>query len=265
MYLNHFGLKHSPLGKESPINEADEQFCRLKAGFNRLLSAPGIGVLTGESGVGKTAALRHLTLELNPHRYESYYLPETPFSNFDVYRQISQLFGLAPAHRFAQLWRDIKGHIKMQAENRGPLPILIIDEAQNLPVDFFKSFPSFMNFDFDAKDLLTVWLVGDSSLAGTLKRNGYTALASRIQFRLIWQPCFDQQKFKELLTSAFKNAGAQEKLISDSGIELIRLASGGRARLANRILNDSMDLAMQNNAHHLSDDCLQEAIQAINS
>ncbi|WP_420824625.1 hypothetical protein [Thiorhodococcus mannitoliphagus] len=38
-----------------------------------------MGLLTGEAGVGKTAALRRLTQALNPHRYEVIYLAETDF------------------------------------------------------------------------------------------------------------------------------------------------------------------------------------------
>ena len=45
--------------------------------FQWLLDSPGIGVLTGEAGVGKTAALRKLTQALNPHRYQVVYSPET--------------------------------------------------------------------------------------------------------------------------------------------------------------------------------------------
>lgn len=32
---------------------------------------PGFGLLTGEAGVGKTAALRLVTAQLNPHRYHA--------------------------------------------------------------------------------------------------------------------------------------------------------------------------------------------------
>ena len=34
-----------------------------------MLKAPGLELLTGEPGVGKTAALRGLTRALNPHRF----------------------------------------------------------------------------------------------------------------------------------------------------------------------------------------------------
>ena len=41
------------------------------------------------------------------------------------------------------------------------------DEAQNLPPEFFRDFPAFLNFAFDLRDLISVWLVGHPCLAQT--------------------------------------------------------------------------------------------------
>ncbi len=62
--------------------------------FQWLLQSPGIGLLTGEAGVGKTAALRHLTHGLNPHRYQTIYLAETDFGSTDLYRSLALELGL---------------------------------------------------------------------------------------------------------------------------------------------------------------------------
>ena len=70
MYLQHFGLTHAPLGKNTSELWVNSHLTQIKGNFNRLLQAPGIGLLTGEPGVGKTAALRSATQELNPHLYQ---------------------------------------------------------------------------------------------------------------------------------------------------------------------------------------------------
>ena len=170
MIQEYFGLKHIPLAKNGPFLMENPSFCVLKERFHRLLEHPGIGLLTGEAGVGKTACLRHLCASLNPHQYEVIYLAETQFSRFDVYRQIAQNFGLDPHYRFAQLWRDIKNHIRERVENKSSMPILILDESQNLPPSFFQSLPSFLNFNFDSQDMLIVWLVGHPELVHILNR-----------------------------------------------------------------------------------------------
>ena len=50
-------------------------------------------------------------------------------------------------------------------------PLWIIDEAQNLPREFFRDFPAFLNFALrPQRDLITVWLVGHPTLAQLLER-----------------------------------------------------------------------------------------------
>ena len=68
MVLQHFGLKHDPLGKAQSELWDDGTLARLNQRFTWLLESPGVGLLTGEAGVGKTAALRQLTQALNPVR-----------------------------------------------------------------------------------------------------------------------------------------------------------------------------------------------------
>jgi type II secretory pathway predicted ATPase ExeA len=160
MYQQHFGLKHAPLGKQTPELWDDGTLSTLQDRFQWLLESPGVGLLTGAAGVGKTAALRQLTHELNPHRYQVIYLAETDFGRLDLYRGLALALGVEPAYRRAQLWRDIKARIQELADGKQILPLWIIDEAQNLPTEFFCDFPAFLNFAFDSRDLMTVWLVG---------------------------------------------------------------------------------------------------------
>jgi len=97
------------------------------------------------------SALRHLTDALNPHRYQTIYLAETDFGRTDLYRSLAMELGLEPAYRRAQLWRDLKAHIQELTDNKQLLLVWIIDEAQNLPPEFFRDFPAFLNFGYPLK------------------------------------------------------------------------------------------------------------------
>ena len=70
MYLQHFGLKHAPLGKQCKVLWDEGQLERLSTKFQWLLDSPGIGLLTAEAGLGKTAMMRRLTAKLNPNQYK---------------------------------------------------------------------------------------------------------------------------------------------------------------------------------------------------
>lgn len=263
MYQQHFGLKNLPFCKNNSTLWMHNDLTVLQERFTSSLKYPSIGLLTGEPGVGKTAALHSFTKNLNPHQYCVIYLAETSFTSFDIYRQLAISLGLLPAHRFAQLWRDIKNHIRERVEHKRSLPVFIIDEAQGLPGDFFKSFPSFLNFDFDAKDMMTVWFVGHPTLTNIIDRAVYTALATRIQFRCQIQPITERDSFAQLIQHAFKETGCQTNLLSDSGIEIIRIASNGRLRNVHLILSNTMQLAMQKKLNHLPDELIQESIDML--
>ncbi len=261
MYRRHFGLTHCPLSKQTKALWDDGALVALNQRFNWLLGAPGIGLLTGEPGVGKTAWIRQLTKELNPHRYQIIYLAETDFGRLDIYRQLAIEFGLEPAYRRANLWRQIKEHITQMVETKSILPVWIIDESHNLPVEFFKDFPAFLNFAFDSKDLMTVWFLGHSQLETILNRAAYAALSSRIQIKVKLEPVFEQERFAQLIEQGFKEAGATQQLLSDPGVELLRMASKGKPRIASQLIQNALQLATERKINHLPDDVINEAIE----
>ena len=263
MYRQHFGLHHAPLDKEGANLWDDGSLAHLGERFGWLLQSPGIGLLTGEPGVGKTAALRHITRSLNPHRYELIYMAETDFGRIDIYRALARALGVEPSYRRAQLWRDIKAYVNQQVDSKQLTPVWIIDEAQNLPPEFFRDLPAFLNFAFDSRDLITLWLVGHPEVAHTLARASYAALSSRIRVQVQIKPIMERDRFAALVQHALKAAGAQHTLLADSGMELLRQASRGYPRKAGRILQTAMRLAVPKGLNHLPDQILQQAIEEV--
>lgn len=261
MYLQHFGLHHAPLGKDITELWDDGALAQLTERFNWLLQSPGIGLITGEPGVGKTAALRSITRTLNPHRYQLIYQAETDFGRIDIYRGLARALGIEPGYRRAQLWRDIKERVHELADRKQVTPVWIIDEAQNLPPEFFRDFPGFLNFAFDSRDLITVWLVGHPNLAQTLERAPYAALYSRIQVRVQLKPVAERERFALLIQHALKSAGCQHTLLADSGMELLRQASRGLPRQAGRVLRHAMRLAVTKGFNHIPDEIVHQAME----
>ena len=191
------------------------------------------------------------------------YLCETDFGRLDLYRSLALALGLDPPHRRAALWRELKARVLDLADNKQVTPLWIIDEAQNLPPVFFRDLPAFLNFAFDSRDLLTVWLVGHPQLAQLLDRVAYAALGSRIHARVQLKPVTERERFAQLVQHGFKSAGCSQTLISDSGMELLRQASQGLPRQAGRILLAALQMAAAKKINHLPDEILQHAINEL--
>ena len=263
MYRQHFGLTHAPLGKECKTLWASGQLADLERQFQWLLKSPGVGLLTAEPGIGKTAALRQLTAGLNPHQYLVRYIAETDFGRLDFYRQLAVSFGLEPAYRRMDLWRNIKEFVTQMATQKNILPVLIIDEAQNLPNDFLRDFPSFLNFVFDSRDYITVWLSGHMELARVIDRAHNAALSSRIQARCALYPADDREEFRKIVQHGLTEAGCKHMLISDSGMDLLQMASRGNMGQIHRLIVVAMQLATDKKMNHIPDDLLKEAIDIL--
>lgn len=260
MYQSFFGFTQAPFGKQSNLLWDNGQLVGLSQQFNWLLKSPGIGLLTAEPGLGKTATLRQITRGLNPQQYGVYYIADTDFGRLDFYRQLAILFGVTASYRRSQLWRDIKEYITHLVTQKNILPVLIIDEAQNLKSEFFRDFPSFMNFVFDSKDYMTVWFVGHPELLREIDRPINVALASRIQARYELKPIADRESFKQFLTHGFTQAGCAHNLLSDSAVEILRMSSQGNPRQVHRIIVTALRIATDKKINHLPDDIIKESI-----
>jgi len=88
MYRQRFGLTGYPLPKNAQgktFFDKSPGFKKLERAFRQLIADPGLGVLTADAGVGKTAALRHLCLQLPKPDYLVLYLCAAVYGETDGY------------------------------------------------------------------------------------------------------------------------------------------------------------------------------------
>lgn len=111
MYRQRFGFTSHPFPKNAQGKTFFTQspgFQRLQRRFQQLIDDPGLGILTADPGLGKTAALRALCAALPRPDHQVIYLCDTAVSELDLYRALALELGVRPSHRRAQLWIDLK-------------------------------------------------------------------------------------------------------------------------------------------------------------
>lgn len=266
MYRKRFGLRGHPLPKDASgktFIDAGAGYERLRRQFARLIDEPGLGILTGESGIGKTAAIRNLCTALPRPDYLVLYLCDTAVAPLDLYRTLATELGVVPSHRRSQLWTDIKRTLMHLVDEGGNHPVIIIDEAQHLSDRFLVDLSGFLNFAFDSRDLLTMWLVGLPELRRTLAMRQHTPLAMRIAAQVHLEPWSERQSFASIIKKALENAGATEKLLSDPALEMLFRASRGVARIASRVLRAALREAHERDQGFVDEHVMEAAVEDV--
>lgn len=242
MYRQRFELTGNPLAKNAQgktFFDKTPGHQRFHRRFTRLAQEPGLAILTAEPGVGKTAAMRNECAQLPKPDYLVVYIADTSVSPLDVYRTMAVELGVRASHRRAQLWTDIKKTLIHLVDERHIAPILILDEAQHLSDRFLLDLSGFLNFTFDSRDLLTMWLVGLTPLIQHVRQQQHAALLSRVVCHEHLEP-LDRDCFGAFLDHGLTAVGATKKLLSDPALEMLFRASRGVPRQASKLLRAAL-------------------------
>ena len=262
---DRFGLTAYPFPKNAQgktFFDKTPGYTRLRRSFKQLVEDPGLGVLTAEPGVGKTAAMRNLTGELARPDYQVVYICDTAVAPLDLYRTLAVEIGVKPSHRRSLLWADIKRALVHMVDERGSAPVVVIDESQHLSDAFLLDLAGFVNFTFDSRDLLTLWLVGHPPLARRLTMQQHAALRSRIAVDVRLEP-LDRDSFGGAVEHSLKACGATQKLLSDQAIEMLFRASRGILRIAAKILRTALRIAGDKDQRFIDECAVTAAIEEI--
>jgi type II secretory pathway predicted ATPase ExeA len=262
-----FSLTHYPLpkGAQGKTFFAESPgYGRLRRAFRQTVEDHSLGVLSGEPGVGKTAAIRNLIAELPRPDYQTLYLCNTTGSPLDLYRSIAGEIGVRPSHRRGELWNDLKKMIVHMVDERGVVPVIVFDEAHRLSDTFLADLAGFLNFAFDSRDVLPIWLVGQPPLVKRLHQQQHDALRTRVAVEMRLET-LDRQAFGAAVEHAFKTAGATQALLSDSAMELLFRASRGVLRVAAKVLRVAMRMAHEKNQAFLDEHTLEAAVTDLGS
>ncbi len=262
-YLDRFGLSHPPLPKDacgSTFHDQGDDFVRVARLFRWLADEPGLGILVGDAGTGKTTTMRHLCAQLPRPRHRVLYLCDSTLKPAGIYRALAGELGLRPNHRRGQLWTDLKRTLVHLVDEQNVQPVLVLDEAHLLSDDFLQELAAFLNFDFDSRDLLTLWLVGLPSLHRRLQMQHHAALAMRIVAPCQLQPRLDRAAFVAMIDAALRTAGATRNLLSEPATELLFRACRGLPRLASKLLHAALLVADHRDQAFLDDTVMTAAI-----
>jgi type II secretory pathway predicted ATPase ExeA len=208
--LSLWGLKWNPFSPELPsdalwMTPAIENFAWR---VEQLVQEGGFALISGESGTGKSVALRIVALRLAALREVVVGVLERPQSKgADFYRELGDIFSvkLSPSNRWGG-FRALRERWKAHVASSRIKPVLLIDEAQEMDVEVLSELRILSSADFDATSLLTVVLSGDGRLLELLRHQDLVPLGTRIRARLKTEPA-PREELLEFLNHALAKAG----------------------------------------------------------
>jgi len=214
-------------------------------------------LVTAPAGLGKSCFCRLLLGELNPHDFRPVYLVGQPLGVPDLLRAIAEPLGLESSPRkglAARLLTD--GLDKLAAA--GPHPVAVIDEADQLPLDSLDFLRRLAERPDRAR--LSLVLVATDTFARLLARPGLAPLAGRLPVRLRLAPLSLEQA-TAFIAHAFGAVGLSD-LVAPTALPALYTASGGSPRRLGCLLAAALDRACHKQSRLLTDEIIQEVLDA---
>lgn len=145
-----------------------------------LSQGEGFIIITGGVGTGKTTLVRALFEDLAKENVVAAQLVTTHLEADDTLRMAAASFGLAhEGASKAAILKNLETFL-LARTREGKRVLLVIDEAQNLPVGSLEELRMLSNFQEDGRALLQSFLLGQEEFKATLQLDGLEQLRQRV-------------------------------------------------------------------------------------
>jgi type II secretory pathway predicted ATPase ExeA len=238
---SHYGFTKMPFGRDLAPGMLHRHAAQgeATARISWCISEHALGVITGEVGAGKTAALRAALATLDSSRHTLIYLGNPSVGVRGIHHAIVSALGGVPKPHHATLTPQAMDLLAREHAERGRVPVLAIDEAHMLEPGQLEAVRMLTNHDLDAACPLACLLIGQPTLRRRIKLGILSALDQRIAVRYT-MPGMTPQETTSYISHHLKIAGRSDPLFSDDAITLIHATGRGLPRAVNNLAIQSL-------------------------
>lgn len=238
MYKEFFGLQANPFN----VNP-DPRYLVLTPHTEEALSCLTYGIqnrkgfvlLTGEVGTGKTTLVNKLIGWLRSQHVPHAFIVNTRLNVPQFFEYMLADFGLTVDHQSKSQTIIRFYHWLLERHRAGQTPVVIVDEAQNLPDKVLEEIRLLTNLETFTDKLLQIVLVGQPELEATLRLPHLRQLRQRVALRTRTH-ALSIDETKAYIVQRLQIAGSDGRKIFDArSLDLIYRHSSGIPRLVNLI------------------------------
>jgi general secretion pathway protein A len=243
LYQEFYKLKEHPfrLSPDPAFICMTEQHREALSGLiYSVCTRPGLSVLIGEAGTGKTTILYTLLGLLERRQCLTAMCTNPTLSREEFYEFVLLKFGVncPSASKTRQLIALDETLKRYRAQGRPA--VLILDEAQRFSTELLEEVRLLLNLETPSEKLLEIVLAGQPELGDTLRRPELRQLKQRVGCVCTLKP-LNPEEIGEYITHRLTHAGRTEpSLFSEGALESMFAYSGGIPRLINTLADTSL-------------------------
>ncbi len=263
MYLPHFGLNQAPFGitpNPAFFYSGSKRGDILDALIYAVTHGEGIIKVTGEVGSGKTMLCRMLE-SMMPANVEVIYLVNPTLSREEVVFAIAGELEIATGGKRPDEVIRLLHHDLITKHVTGKQVVLLVEEAQAMPLETLEEIRLFSNLETAHHKLLQIVLFGQPELDESLNLPRMRQLKERIthSFKV---PPMTPTVIPEFLMFRMRAAGYHgPDIFSKGAIKLLAAVSEGIVRRINILADKSLLAAFADNTHSIQTRHIRAAIQ----
>lgn len=243
MYSKFYGLTKEPF-HITP----DPEFLFLSPSHKQALGSiiygvterKGFIVITGEVGVGKTTILRSYLERVDNPKVKIIYIFNANVTFKNLLRTISKELGLdVKTDDMVEMLNDLYRELT-EEYRQGNTVLLIVDEAQNMPIETLENLRMLSNLETSKDKLLQIVLIGQTEFEKMLNLYELRQLSQRIAIRFTIIPFTKEESFDYIRHRLAKVAIGDTAVFNKGALKRIVREAKGIPRNLNILCDNAL-------------------------
>lgn len=260
---SHFGFSRIPFTKHMwSAQMFDSQGQReLLHGLRMWTEVRGFTLVAGPAGVGKSITLRRFVRDLDDAHYRVINFSYLPTTVTGFLRSLSRKLDLPMRLHTADLFDQVQRYLVSYEQDHGAHPIILIDDAEGLPLKVVDLLRRLASYDLDSQDLFSIVLSGTDDLLLVLGHPTLEPLRSRLFYVQALRP-FGLEDTRNYVRFHLERADLDPKLFSDPAVKRLFQSSKGRPRSINQLATQALIQAAVQGRDQIDGDFMSSVIAA---
>jgi general secretion pathway protein A len=231
-YMEHFKFRAQPFSEHASKDSLWKD-ARMEEGLSRLqhLVDNGLlGLVTGASGLGKSALLKRFMAEQSPQQCETIYCHLTHLPASGLLKLVLSSLGEVPKRGKDKLYSQLLD----RARRSDAKLLLVFDEAHLLSGEALVDLRLLVSSAVEVGPPMKILLVGQEHIRQTLKRSEYADIVNRISVRYQLRP-LNKEQTRRYIDHQMVQHGGDVKIFDDVVKDMIHDQTGGVPRSINNL------------------------------